>query len=73
MTRLEYLILKSSYPDKSSIVLDKTSVGGIPYNSKGKVIYIDQIMDTILVEFETGKRSSLIYGKDMFHQVRLLR
>ena len=68
MTLLEYKILQSHYPQGASIVLDSTSTGGMPVNSVGKVVSINKDIDTVLVDFESNGRMSLIYGKDMFHR-----
>lgn len=75
MTRLEQSILQSHYPQNAPIVLDKTSIGGIPINTTGRIVSINKDLNTILVDFDTGQRSSLIYGEDVFHRdtVKLLR
>lgn len=75
MTRLEYMILHSYYPRNASIVLDQASIGGIPAGSTGRVISINQELNTILVDFDCGMQSSLIYGSDIFHRdtYKLLR
>jgi hypothetical protein len=44
------------------------SVGGVPYNTAGNVVYINRDTDTILVDFDNGAKSSLIFGVDMFHR-----
>lgn len=73
MTRLEQSILQSYYPQNAHIMLDRTSIGGIPANTTGRVVSINKDLNTILVDFDTGQRSSLIYGEDIFHRVKLLR
>lgn len=68
MTQIEYKILQSHYPQNASIILDKTSIGGIPVNTTGRIISINRDMNTVLVDFDTGQRISLIYGVDVFHR-----
>lgn len=68
MTKLEYRILQSHYPQGSSIILDRTSTGGMPVNSTGRVVSINKDIGTILVDFELKGKMSLIYGQDMFHR-----
>lgn len=68
MSRIEYLILLSHFPIGSYIILDKASAGGIPYNSIGRIVSINRDFGTILVNFDNGIKSSLIYSEDMFHR-----
>ena len=68
MTRIEYYIMLSHFPIGSYIILDKASAGGVPYNSIGKIVSVNRELDTILIDFDNGIRSSLIYSVDMFHR-----
>lgn len=68
MSRLEYLILQSHYPKEATIILDKTSKGGKPVNTVGKVLCINKDLNVIYVRYDDGKSESLTYGEDMFHR-----
>ena len=68
MTRIERSILQSHFPFQTYIVLDTAAVCGQPKNATGRIIYINQDIGTILVDFDNGQRASLIYGIDKFHR-----
>ena len=68
MTRLEYSILQSHFPEQTNIILDSGTSSGLPCNSVGKIMHINREMNTIFAEFENGQRFSLIYGVDIFHK-----
>lgn len=68
MTRLEHSIIQSHFPVQTYIILDTVSVGGQPKNAIGRIMSINQDLNTITVEFDNGFKSSLIYGTDKFHR-----
>lgn len=69
MTQLEYSILQSHYPQNARIILDRDSVGGIPAGTVGRIVSINKELGVILVEFDNGMRSSLIYESDYYHRI----
>lgn len=67
MNRVEYLIVYSAYRPGTRIITDSTTASGLPANSIGYVGAIDAVTDTILISWEDGFVSSLLYGVDLFH------